>query len=214
MGQLAPFAANEPARGVLRMAGLNVGRGGPTGRAMAVTPVEARARVAMRLGPAAAGDVVAFVDDALVALEVSGSGLLGWAMPFSVGPEFFDANRSAVLEFGALAQANLANACTTFVWDGEVDPDEVHTIVLYWHNLAMVRRDLLDQGMGVWVEEGAARFGRVLREALLEVLVRAVRMTADKAARMVAAWPDLCAPAPVARTAAAAAAAAAAVAGG
>ena len=70
-------------------------------------------------------------------------------------------------------------------------PDQLHAFVLWWHNLAMVRRDLLDRGLGPTMPTTAARCSDVLRRAVLDVLVRTGRMPADKAARMDAIWPDV-----------------------
>lgn len=111
-------------------------------------------------------------------------------MPFRVGDEFFAATQQRVRSW-----LDTAGAGDVFEWTGEGSADEIDNMVRYWHNLARVRRDLMDAGLTLPMTTDAESFAIAVRTASLDALVLEGHMPAATAARMLAAWPTLSAPA-------------------
>jgi hypothetical protein len=138
----------------------------------------------VHLGPLPSSWVHAWATDAAESLHVASSGTV--PMPFRVGNDFFERNRHLVLEWLAVAAES-----DVFEWEGDADPDVLLTMMQYWRNLAMVRREMLERGEAPPMHPDAERFMVSMRAALFDVLVRTGRMTEATAARMEAAWPRL-----------------------
>ena len=139
----------------------------------------------MGLGPLPSEWVRQWALDASESMRQA-TGRAAGAMPFRVGEEFFVNGRSLVREW-----VKRAHEDEVFEWEGDVDPDFLLPLVQWWHNLAMVRRDLIDRGDGVTMHPDAEQFAIALRQASLGALVSAGRMAVTTAARMDERWPVL-----------------------
>lgn len=139
----------------------------------------------MGIGPLPSEWVRQWALDASVSMRHASGGAAA-AMPFRVGEEFFVNGRSMVREWMAKADGN-----EVFEWEGDVDPDFLLPLMQWWHNLAMVRRDLIDRGEIAGMHPDAEQFAIALRRASLGALVAAGRMQAATAARMEERWPAL-----------------------
>ena len=139
----------------------------------------------MGIGPLPSEWVRQWALDASVSMQHV-TGRAAPEMPFRVGEEFFVNGRSMVREWMAKAGEH-----EMFEWEGDVDPDFLLPLIQWWHNLAMVRRDLIQQDEAAAMHPDAERFAIALRRASLGALVAAGRMPSATADRMNERWPAL-----------------------
>lgn len=140
------------------------------------------------IGPLPSRWVLAWALDAAAAMRDASES--GHALPFRVGDEFFESTRRR-----AAVWVTTARETESFTWTGEIDPDELDGLVRYWHNLARVRRDLIDANRYTPMEPDAECFAIAVRTACVHALVAVGRMSPLTAQRTLGAWPKLSVPA-------------------
>ena len=146
------------------------------GRAVACPPVR------LELGPLPSACVIAWIEDVNAVLEDVESGRTNF--PFVVTPESIATTRRLLLS------CYMRCDDVVFHWSTmHVDPDVAVVQLHYWLTLARAYLDLVERGAANPMRPEAEAFADALLRALLDGLVEAERLDAERAERTWDAWP-------------------------
>ena len=136
----------------------------------------------LELGPLPSASVIAWIEDVNAVLEDVESGRTNF--PFVVSPESIATTRRLLLSCYIRCGSETFNWSTT-----HVDPDVAVVQLHYWLTLARAYLDLVARGEAKPMRPEAEYFADALLRKLLEGLVDAGKIDAERARRTWDTWP-------------------------